>query len=192
MPFWHTVNLCWRWQQTVLLTWPLTLQSDTLKVMFPLNVWFVMLIKHRGLMSDKRQNVQKCVPAQQKSSQIMMKWQQQLTQCGYKLYCTYNFVISPLAFFIFLHKKHTYCSMRRNSVISSFLETSESRSGHTKEKPRTEQAHTKFTHHIGLLRKSLHRSNSWVDCRPRWVRQQVSSSCRQMQLGEDRQEPTML
>lgn len=41
-------------------------------------------------------------------------------------------LVSPLAMFI-LHKKHTYCSMRRNSVISSFLETLESRSGHTKE-----------------------------------------------------------
>lgn len=85
--------------------------------------------------------------------------------------------------------------MRRNSVKSSVLETSESRSGHTKEKPRTEQAHTKLPIILAsstAAHESLHRSYSWVDCRPRRVRRQVDGSRQQMQLGEDRQEPTML
>lgn len=60
-------------------------------------------------------------------------------------------LVSPLAMFI-LHKKHTYCSMRRNSVISSFLETSESRLGHMKEINKNNRTGThKVTHHIGVL-----------------------------------------
>lgn len=189
MPFWHTVNLCWRWQQTVLLTWPLTRQSDTLKVTFPLNVWFVMLIKHRGLMSDK--NVQKCVPAQQKSSQIMMKWQQQLTQCGYKLYCTYNFVISPLAFLFFFIKSIHIAAWGETVLYPPFWKH-QSPGQVTPKKNQEQNRHIQSYPSYWPPPQSLHRSYSWVDCRPRWARQQVSSSCRQMQLGEDRQEPTML
>lgn len=48
----------------------------------------------KALWVKTRQNVQKCAPAHEKSNQMIMKWQQQFTQCGYKLYCTYNFVIS--------------------------------------------------------------------------------------------------
>lgn len=60
-------------------------------------------------------------------------------------------LVSPLAMFI-LHKKHTYCSMRRNSVISSVLETSESRLAHTKEINKNNRTGTyKVTHRVGLL-----------------------------------------
>lgn len=42
--------------------------------------------------------------------------------------------------------------MRKNGVISSFLETLESRSGHTKEINKNNRTGTyKVTHHIGLL-----------------------------------------
>lgn len=55
------------------------------------------------------------------------------TMCSYKPYGNYHFVISLLPC-LSLHLEHMYCSIRRNSVTSSFLETSKSRLGHTKEK----------------------------------------------------------
>lgn len=47
-----------------------------------------------------------------------------------------------------IHKKQTFYSMRRNGVISSSLDTSETRMGHAKE---TKTGMYKVTHCIGLL-----------------------------------------
>lgn len=89
-------------------------------------------------------------------------------------------LLSPLAVFI-LHKKHRMCSMRRNSVISSSLETS--RSGHAKEINKNNRTGTyKVTHHIGLLHsctlviilKLILLSTTGGG------QQQVTSSCQQM------------
>lgn len=145
----------------MLLTWRLTLQSYEWKT--------------------KKGNVQKCTTAQQKNSQIMMKWQQQFTECGYNSTVLIILsLVSPLVMFI-LHKKHTYCSMRRNYVISSFLETLKSRSGHTKEINKINRTGTyKVTHHIGLLHTSHHtEANLELTAVHNVLQQQVKSSGQQ-------------
>lgn len=137
--FFFTVNLQWRWQRTILSTWPVTLRSKTLKVKFPLDAQFCW-------QSTEAFRWKKNAPLQSKRAAKCWNDNNNLhTVVINSTVLIILLLVSPLAMFI-LHKKHTYCSMRRNCVIFSSLETS--RSGHTKEKKKQrqkiEQAHTKL------------------------------------------------
>lgn len=90
-------------------------------------------------------------------------------------------LLSPLAVFI-LHKKHRMCSMRRNSVISSSLETS--RSGHAKEINKNNrtgiQSHPSYWPPAQLHTSHHTEANPAVHDRGGEGQQQVTSSCQQM------------